>query len=78
MRSDPRDSFKHTMEDTMNGNRLSRVTSVKVPTTVPDGKHLTLTREGDEVKIETPVSFKTPRVAMEDFKSAIAELDPDG
>jgi hypothetical protein len=55
--------------------QIKKVATVKVPTT--GGKYLTLTREGDEIKVETPVTLKAPRVKVEDFKAGLGELTRD-
>lgn len=64
-------------------NTVHRQITVKVPTTAdgkPTGKFVTLTRDGDEVKIQLPASFKPPKVTVEDLKRGLGELtrDDDG
>ena len=53
---------------------MPREIIVKVKLPLASGKDATLTREGDEVRIDMPVGFKVPKVKLDDLSNAVAEL----
>lgn len=48
--------------------------TVKAKLPLTSGKEVTLTLEDGEVKIETPVSLRVPKVKLGDLQSAVAHL----